>query len=92
MCHPPMKVSTDQAVGEVGRVKYPPGGDKDAGAERDSDFPRWLFAQQCVFVTAAAKPHQLPDMGLPGVAFAGRSNVGKAGLSKRCTGRRGLGR
>ncbi len=40
----------------MGRVENPPGEDKDDGAERDPDFARWLFAKQCAFVTAAAKP------------------------------------
>jgi GTP-binding protein len=87
-----MKVSTDRAVGEVGRVENPPGEDKDDGAERDPDFARWLFAQQCAFVTAAAKPYQLPDLELPEVAFAGRSNVGKSSLINALTRRRTLAR
>ncbi len=32
------------------------------------------------FVTSAAKPSQYPPEGLPEIAFAGRSNVGKSSL------------
>ena len=32
------------------------------------------------FITSAVKPSQYPDTGLPEIAFAGRSNVGKSSL------------
>jgi len=32
------------------------------------------------FVTSAVKPSQYPPPGLPEIAFAGRSNVGKSSL------------
>ncbi len=44
------------------------------------EFARRLFAQECAFVTGAAGPGQFPETGLPEVAFAGRSNVGKSSL------------
>ena len=50
---------------------------------------RLLFAQECRFVFAAQRLDQLPPPGLPEVAFAGRSNVGKSSLINALTGRRG---
>ena len=41
---------------------------------------RVLFARPATFVMGAAKIEQLPDPGLPEIAFAGRSNVGKSSL------------
>ncbi len=79
-------------MGEGGPVKAPPGEDGNDGAKRDAEFARWLFAQQCAFVTAAVKPHQLPEPELPEVAFAGRSNVGKSSLINALTGQRRLAR
>ena len=53
---------------------------------------RWLFAQDCAFVTSAADLEGLPVARLPEVAFAGRSNVGKSSLVNALTGRRALAR
>lgn len=53
---------------------------------------RLLFAQACTFTWAAATVDQLPPEGLPEVAFAGRSNVGKSSLVNALTGRRTLAR
>ena len=53
---------------------------------------RLLFAQECRFFFAAQRLEQLPPPGLPEVAFAGRSNVGKSSLVNALTGRRGLAR
>src|SRR5712671_3738987 len=44
------------------------------------------------FLRAAGRPADLPPPGLPEIAFAGRSNVGKSSAINALTGRRGLAR
>lgn len=52
------------------------------------DRPR--IQAQARFVLGAASPKQFPSDGLPQVAFAGRSNVGKSSLQNALLGRQGL--
>ena len=53
---------------------------------------RLLFSQACGFFYAAQSLDQLPAPGLPELAFAGRSNVGKSSLVNALTGQRSLAR
>ena len=66
-----------------------------AEATQDLDLVeagRLLFARECVFTAGAATVAALPPIGLPEIAFAGRSNVGKSSLVNALTGRRTLAR
>ena len=70
----------------------PGAGAPGTGTPEALEAGRLLFAQSCAFLTAAAQEGQLPDLGLPEVAFAGRSNVGKSSLLNALAGRKTLAR
>lgn len=53
---------------------------------------RLLFAGPCDFIFASAKSDDLPPLGPPETAFAGRSNVGKSSLLNALTNRKTLAR
>ena len=64
----------------------------DSFTPEEMEKGRLLFAGECQFIAASNSLNNLPPLGLPEVAFAGRSNVGKSSLVNALTGRRTLAR
>jgi GTP-binding protein len=65
---------------------------EDAPDDAALEAGRLLFARECVFTAGAATLNALPADGLPEIAFAGRSNVGKSSLLNALTGQNALAR
>ena len=63
----------------------------DANPEQ-VEFGRKLFASNCQFFAGSTELENLPPPGLPEIAFAGRSNVGKSSLINSLTGQTALAR
>lgn len=64
----------------------------DRLTEEEVEAGRLLFAAECTFFFGAQHIDQVPAVGQPEIAFAGRSNVGKSSLINGLTGRNRLAR
>jgi GTP-binding protein len=56
------------------------------------EYTEKLFLGPCDFFWASSSPENLPEAGLPEIAFAGRSNVGKSSLINALLNRKALAR
>jgi GTP-binding protein len=65
---------------------------EDSQEEDREALARRLFSGPVTFLKSAPELKFLPDPGLPEIAFAGRSNVGKSSLLNKLTNRNGLAR
>ena len=65
---------------------------KESTNSETLEIGRLLFARPCHFVTGAGSLDGIPEIGLPEIAFAGRSNVGKSSIINALTGQASLAR
>ncbi len=66
--------------------------DTDGAAGLITEAGRLLFAREVTFLRGVTSLDDLPPFGLPEVAFAGRSNVGKSSLINALCGRTAMAR